>query len=173
MQSAYRPKHSVETALLNDYNDVLVAIDNGMEAALILLDLSAAFDTIDHHILITRLHCRCGLSGTTLRWIESYLSNRRQSVRIGGCSSQPHPLRYGVPQGSVLGPVLFTIYTAPLGELIRSHGLDFVVLYADDTQIFMSVRDDSPAKISSLEACLDDIKFWMQCNKLQLNDEKN
>ena len=171
MQSAYRPAHSVESALLKVYNDTLVAIDSGKEVALILLDLSAAFDTIDHRLIIQRLQSRYGISGVALDWFRSYLSNRQQSVLIHGSSSSSRPLHYGVPQGSVLGPLLFTLYTAPLGDVIRSHGLDFM-LYADDTQIYATVRNDSSTTVAQLEACLCDVKKWMTENKLQLNDSK-
>ena len=171
MQSAYRVNHGVEYALLKVYNDCLTALDTGKEVALILLDLSAAFDTIDHELLLGRMKSRFGITGNVLAWLESYMTSRSQYVDINGSCSQRRPLTYGVPQGSVLGPLLFTLYTAPLGDLIRSYGLDFV-LYADDTQLFITVEKDANDKISQLEACISGIKDWMLHNKLKLNDSK-
>ena len=135
-QSAYRQLHSTETALLCVQNDLLQAVDTHGGAILVLLDLSAAFDTIDHHCLLHILESSFGIQGNVLAWFQSYLTGRTQTVRIKKCTSEPHELKYGVPQGSVLGPILFTIYTTPLGKLIRRHGLTFH-LYADDTQLYI------------------------------------
>ena len=116
-QSAYRKCHSTETALLRVVNDLLQASDSGHVSILSLLDLSAAFDTIDHDILIRRLHSTFGCSGTVLGWFTSYLSFRSQSVLVGHAST-PSALKCGVPQGSVLGPLLFTLYTQSLSAVI-------------------------------------------------------
>ena len=110
-QSAYRKCHSTETALLRVVNDLLQASDDGYVSILSLLDLSAAFDTIDHVILSQRLSSTFGCTGTALGWFQSYLSNRTQSVFVNDIQSAPSNLKYGVPQGSVLGPILFTMYT--------------------------------------------------------------
>ena len=110
VQSAYRPNHSTETALLKIRNDLLVSIDNGDSAVLALLFQSAAFDIIDHSILLTRLNTCFGISGSVLSWFTSYLSHRFQSVSVAGVTSAAVLLLYGVPQGSVLGPILFTLY---------------------------------------------------------------
>ena len=122
-QSAYRRNHSTESALLRVRSDVLQAIDGKKCVVLVLLDLSAAFDTIDHEILLLRLEIDIGVCGFALAWFRSYLSGRTQSVRIHNTTSQPQPLHYGVPQGSVLGPVLFTVYSAPIAAIARQHGL--------------------------------------------------
>ena len=122
-QSAYRPGHSTETAPLKLLNDVLHALDNGDVSLLTLLDLSAAFDTIDHNILLQRLEDLYGISGTPLNWFRSYLSNRTQTVIINNKLSQPSMLNFGVPQGSVLGPILFILCTKPLTTLIRQHSI--------------------------------------------------
>ena len=112
-QSAYRKGHSTETALLRVQSDILYAIDQGKAAYLILLDLSAAFDTIDQEKLLEYMKTHLGIGGTVLNWFRSYLCNRKQSVVIDGVSSQQTILQYGVPQGSVLGPILFCIYKLP------------------------------------------------------------
>ena len=120
-QSAYRKCHSTETALLRVVNDLLQAPDSGHLSILSPLDLSAAFDTIDHDILIRRLHTTFGCSGTVLDWFTSYLSFRTQSVFVGHTST-PSALKCGVPQGSVLGPLLFTLYTESLSTVICQSG---------------------------------------------------
>ena len=133
-QSAYREFHSTETALLRVQNDLLLSVDEYGGVILVLLDLSAAFDTIDHDKLLNLLSSRFGVRGSALEWIKSYLTNRKQSVLIYGERSEELELIYGVPQGSVLGPILFTLYTTPLGDICRKHNLVFH-LYADDTQL--------------------------------------
>ena len=169
-QSAYRKYHSTETALLRVQNDLLCAIDKHQEAVLILLDYSAAFDTIDHQILIKRLHDRYGIVGTALQWFSSYLSGRTQSVNIAGTLSDNMSLTEGVPQGSVLGPQLFTMYTAPLGDIIEAHGINYMT-YADDTQLYVVLnRSERSTAISKLEQCVHDVKAWSIQNKLMLND---
>ena len=171
-QSAYRANHSTETALLRVQNDLLCDSDEGRVNALCLLDLSAAFDTIDHGILITRLERSFGIKGKALSWFRSYLTDRVQAVVVDGVQSSCRLLRYGVPQGSVLGPFLFTIYTQPLAGVISQHQLSYH-FYADDTQIYGSER---PEKVNSLlnklEECIADVQCWMGANRLALNGDK-
>ena len=131
MQSAYKPGHSTETALLRIQNDLLLDLGKKHGIILILLDLSAAFDTIDHDILLTRLRSLLGVEAAALAWFESYLKLRSSAVCVGSMASEMSTLKYGVPQGSVLGPVLFTIYTMPLSHILESHDH----FYADDTQL--------------------------------------
>ena len=174
-QSAYRVNHGTETVLTWVTNYILCAMDDRKGVYLVLLDLSAAFDTIHHGTLLHRLEMNLGVKGTVLQWIRSYLTDRRQRVIIQGVSSQPTTLTYGVPQGSVLGPKLFTIYSAPIATICRKHNLD-VQMYADDTQLLMSFdmetsseRDDISSRI---EKCIEDLRLWMKANHLKLNDDK-
>ena len=174
-QSAYRQLHSTETALLRVQNDILQAVDSRGGAILVLLVLSAAFDTIDHEKLIRTLDAYCGIKGDHLKWFLSYLKGRVQSVQIESTFSQEQNLLLGVPQGSVLGSVLFTIYTTPLGRIIQRDGLTYH-LYADDTQLYMAFKpSDVTSKcetISRIEACVADIRIWINDNFLKLNDDK-
>ena len=167
-QSAYRPHHSTETLLLKTANDILLGLDKRPVSLLTLLDLSSAFDTIDHNILLDRLNYLYGISGTCLSWFRSYLSNRRQSVAIANRFSSAKELHYGVLQDSVLGPILFVLYIQPLSNLIKRHSLS-VHLFADGIQI---ETFHVHSAISSVEICISDVKYWMIENKLQLNDEK-
>ena len=120
-QSTYRKHHSTESALLNIQNDILLNMARGSVTALTLLDLSAALDTIDHTILLDRLNVYYGISELVLGWFKSYLSGRTHSVKVGSTLLHPAALHYGVPQGSVLGPILFSLYTNPIGSIIHSH----------------------------------------------------
>ncbi len=152
-QSGFRPRHSTETALVKITNDLLLASDQGCISLLVLLDLSAAFDTIDHDILIDRLQNYTGIQGQALRWFRSYLSDRYHFVYLNGEASQLSPVKYGVPQGSVLGPLLFSLYMLPLGNIIRKYGISFHC-YADDTQQYISTKPDETSKLSKLSECI-------------------
>ncbi|XP_051234107.1 galanin receptor type 1b isoform X2 [Dicentrarchus labrax] len=170
-QSGFRVHHSTETALVKVNNDLLTASDNGLVSVLVLLDLSAAFDTIDHDILLQRLEHQIGIKGTALTWFKSYLSDRTQFVHVNDESSINTKVSHGVPQGSVLGPILFTLYMLPLGNIIRNHSINFHC-YADDTQLYLSIKPNEINQLSKLQTCLKDIKSWMTCNFLMLNSEK-
>ena len=129
-QSAYKKCHSTETALVKIKHDINIAMDQDCGVLLILLDLSAAFDTIDHTTLINRLRC-LGIKDHVLQWFSSYLHNRTQQVTVSGFQSDPLPLSIGVPQGSVLGPMLFLIYVLPLQTIFEKHQVTYHA-YADD-----------------------------------------
>ena len=171
-QSAYKSKHSTETALVRVHNDILRSMDNQDVVLLTLLDLSAAFDTVDHTILLSRLQHSIGLQGVALKWMKSYLKGRSMRVKINEALSGTRDVSCGVPQGSVLGPVLFSLYISPLGNIIRQHGLSFHG-YADDNQLYISTKpvcvDDARIR---LEHCMMDIRQWMAHNFLKLNDQK-
>ena len=172
LQSAYRAGHSTETVLLRVVNDILSALDEDRSSILLLLDNSAAFDTIDHKILLSRLENIFGIRSVALDWFRSYLEDRSQYVSVNGFSSPPSPLLFGVPQGSVLGPILFVLYTTPLSSVIKQHDVNHH-LFADDTQLLQSCKPTEIATLTeTLQTCTVDIKTWMTRNKLKLNDDK-
>ena len=173
VQSAYRERHSTETALLKVQSDILTALDSGSGAVLLMLDLSAAFDTIDHGILLSRLNSLYGISGDALDWFKSYLSNRVQRVIIGDTVSECKGLNFGVPQGSVLGPKIYCMYTKPISDIIAGHGLSHHC-YADDTQLYIAIEHSANlhSELLRMERCVADIRNWMRHNMLKLNDDK-
>ena len=142
LQSAYKPGHSTETALVKVQNDILTtvtSIDQHGVVILVMLDLSAAFDTIFHDILFSRMENTLGITGQALDWFKSYLSGRTLRIKIDKSFSELQDILWSVPQGSVLGPLLFLIYHLPLGKLVRKHGLELHI-YADDTQLYLAIK---------------------------------
>jgi hypothetical protein len=172
-QSAYRRSHSTETALLKVQTDILRALDKGECAVLLLNDLSAAFDTIDHSTLIQRLDKSLGIRGKALKWIHSYLEGRTQQVQIGEAISSAKQLTCGVPQGSILGPILYCMYTRQMGRIFGKHGLSYHC-YADDSQVYtvLNLQTDWPQISEAIEQCMSELHHWMKTNKLKLNQEK-
>ena len=147
-------------------------MDEDKLSVLLLLDNSAAFDTVDHLILLSRLETIFGIRSDALQWFQSYLGERTQYVSVDNFTSSQTPLSFGVPQGSVLGPVLFVLYTTPLSSIIKQYAVDHH-LFADDTQLQQACR---PSDINTLtqtfQECTTDIKAWMTQNTLKLNDDK-
>ena len=170
LQSAYRKQHSTETALLKILDDLNKVVNSRKTAALVGLDLSAAFDTIEHDTLIDRLRTVFGISGEALRWIETYLRGRKQYVMVGGERSTHSECDFGVPQGSVLGPFLFSIYVSPITDIIAAHGVQFHQ-YADDTQLYIAIQSDDD--LARLEKCTLAVRDWFTENGMLLNPDKS
>ena len=170
-QSGFRANHGTETALVKVVNDLRINMDSRKLSILVLLDLSAAFDTVDHNILVERLKGWAGLSGFVLNWLKTYLTDREYLVALGEHRSEAIPLTCGVPQGSILGPLLFSLYMLPLGTIIRRHNISYHT-YADDTQIYISVTSNNYSDTKTLVDCINDINVWMSRNFLKLNQDK-
>ena len=175
LQSSYRKFHSTETALLKVKNDILLNMNKQHVTLLALLDLSAAFDTIDHCILLERLKSVFGIRGTALSWFASYLSNRSQQICIDGSLSANFKLACGVPQGSCLGPLLFVVYASKIFQIVEKH-LPGIHCYADDSQLYLSFSPNANVNqeiaLARMESCIDDIGNWMLHDKLKLNENK-
>ena len=165
--------------MLKVKTDILDAIDQRKVVCLVLLDLSVAFDTVDHNHLLNCLKYRFGVVGTALTWLMEYLKGHTQKVVLDGMhghvESDAAMLKCGVPQGSVLGPILFTLYISPLGDICRNHGVDYHN-YADDQQLYLSfsptIDGDKERCLRNLQNCIRDIRHWMKTNLLKLNDNK-
>jgi hypothetical protein len=174
-QSAYRKFYSTETALLKSVNDFLWSMESQKVTALIAIDLSAAFDTVDHSILSNVLRNNFGVTGSALQWINSYLTSRTFKVCTNDSQSAARNISCSVPQGSCAGPVLYTVYASSLGDVIQDDSTH-IIGYADDHGIY---RDFSPSKptgesdnIEILNKTLGDIRVWMNLNRLKMNDSK-
>ena len=171
-QSAYRRHHSTETAMLRVLSDVLTAADAQKVTMLSLLDLSAAFDCVDHQILLQRLRHDFGLTDTVLAWMTSFVTGRSQQVVCKNQLSTVQPVQNGVPQGSVLGPILFVLYTAEIGRIVARHGLMFHQ-YADDCQIYVATSvTTAHSAVDQLSRCIHDVEVWMSASRLRLNASK-
>ena len=171
-QSAYRPFHSTETAVLKVHNDLVRAVDDCRVSQLVLLDLSAAFDTVDHQILLCVLSHRFGISGTAFNWFESYLSGRTQSFVYAGHVTDCFPVACSVPQGSVFGPLGFIAYTEDLTVVSEKHSVHSHT-YADDTQLYgSSTPADAESVRDRLTSCVSYVAEWCASRRLQLNADK-
>ena len=161
LQSAYRKGHSTETALLRVVNDILSNMNKQHVSILVLLDLSAAFDTVDHAILLRRLETSFGITDAALAWFSSYLSGRSQCVWVNGETSDCYPLPFG---SSGFVPLLFSAYASKLFEVIKLY-LPNAHAFADDTQLHLSFNPDNSLNeaeaVHAMEQCIRAIRAWM------------
>lgn len=170
IQSGFKSCHSTNTALLKITNDIAKAMDQSEVTILILLDYSKAFDIINHELLLAKLYYY-GLSDSAINWFENYLSNRSQIVKAGGQLSNEMSITKGVPQGSILGPLLFTIFTSDLPAALS--GNCSLHLYADDTQLYKScLPTDINETVLSINTDLQNIVKWSAANGLIINSSK-
>ena len=174
-QSAYKAKYSTETTLVRVFDDVLKELDHDNVVDLALLDLTAAFDIVNHQVLLQRLKRTFRITGQALKWICSYLSDRSTVVLVNGQFSDPSALECSVPQDSKVGPRMYNEYTFPLGKLITMM-LILYHLYADDSQLQKSfnprVKGHDIQAANHLEQCICEISKRMKNNKLRLNRDK-
>lgn len=172
-QSAYRKGHGTETALPKIQNEILMSVSSQHVVLLVLLDLSAVFDTVDHSVLLSRLKSSFGIRGTALRWFSSYLSGRIQRISLDGYCSDTFDLQEGVPQGSCLGPLLFKLYACKLFEVVGRR-LPSVHTYADDTQLYLLFKPESASSAQdAVDAMEHGIRAWMLWDKLKISDGKS
>ena len=167
-QYGFRDKHSTEFAAVELVDRVMEQLDKGNCAISIFMDLSKAFDTLDHKILLQKLRYY-GLQNTPLRWFDSYLTGRLQYVEVNGACSDSLPITTGVPQGSILGPLLFIIY---MNDIPNSSSEVNFILYADDTSIFTSIDLSNIQNSVDINNELHKVSTWLRCNKLSLNISK-
>ena len=165
---------STETALLRINNDINAALDRKSMVILVMLDLSSAFDTIEHEVLISRLEHTFGITDKALAWRRSYLNERHHNVVVDSTMSADYVLLCGVPQGSVLGPVLYCMYTRPVCDIGARHGMQYHC-YADDIQNYATIGRDQciAASLLKIEACVMEVADWMVRNQLKLNKDKS
>ena len=172
-QSGYKKKHSCETGMFKMVGDVQQMTAKRNHVALLLLDLSSAFDVLNHDILINRLQVHFGIEGDALTWLTTYLKGRTFSVCIQGCHGKKTVLLFGVPQGSLLGPLLFILYSKQIETIALKYGLS-VQLYADDSQLYIELERTSDLydEKVKIESCLKEIQVWMSTNYMKLNSSK-
>ena len=167
MQYGFRSGRSCEQALLNAQNTLLNSLTNRQISLLLLIDFSKAFDMVDHSILLKKLD-HYGIRGVALKWMESYLCNRQQFVTVNGSDSKMESIKYGVPQGSILGPLLFIIYINDIPEIAKYAQF---ILYADDANIILTAN--TIEEINDLLLKLtDNLLKWVNYNGLALNLKK-
>ena len=166
-QSGFRPQHSTETTLLSSTNEWLYNMDRGLLSGVLFLDLKKAFDTVDHHILLSKLKLY-GIRGNSLKWFDSYLKGRNQICSVNGKLSSAREIGCGAPQGSNLGPILFLLYINDLPNCLESTKAN---LFSDDTNL--SCKGLSPHEIETkLKKDIENVHRWLTANKLSLNMKK-
>ena len=167
--------HSTETALLRVQHDIANELDKNRATLFVMLDLSSAFDTIDHEHLLTLWHDVYGVRETALSWFRTYLEDGTHCVQTDSKTSATIPLQSGVPQGSVLGPVMFTVYITPMQRIFKRHGIKYHK-YADDIQLYASYNPvksgDQVETARRITNCIGEVRRWMAVRMLKLNDEK-
>ena len=166
-QYGFRSLHSCEHALLDAQNTILSTLDKKQVALLLLIDFSKAFDMVDHSILLNKLN-NYGIRGTALKWMASYLNNRNQYVYVNNTKSNIRNLKYGVPQGSILGPLLFIIY---INDLPNIDTAIHFIMYADDANIIITGSNIHEIKAKA-ETLLIQLSNWVSSNSLKLNVKK-
>ena len=175
-QFSYRKHHSTETALLKVRNDILLNMNSQQVTLFVLLDFSAAFDTVNHSMLLRVVRSKLGVGGTVLAWLGSYLSGRSQRIILDGTRSRTYQLNSGVPQGCCLGPLLFNIYVSGLFDIVSNHAPVGVHAYADDFQDYLSFSPSSCVNeeqaVQVIQDCVADIKSWARQHSLMLNNRK-
>jgi hypothetical protein len=164
-QFGFRENHSTTMAIMEIVDNIISEIDNGKLVAGIYLDLSKAFDTVDHKILTKKLE-HYGIRGTSLKWFQSYLSNRKQYTLVNDQKSNMLSVTFGVPQGSVLGPLLFLVYINDLANCMPSD--NNTRLFADDTNVFISDKHPDQLK-QKMVSSIKELHVWLACNKLTVN----
>ena len=171
-QSAYRKHYSMETTQLNMCDNILKNMENGKCTSIVSLNLSVAFNTVNHTILLDILNGYFGISEHALSWISPYLSSRKFQVQIGHLTSKTVKIDFSVPQGSILGPILFNCYASTLMEIIPERKDSFLSGYADDHAIIHSFSPDNSYIKQIMENDIEKIRTWMEENQLQMNDAK-
>lgn len=168
-QSGNRKWHSTETTLINTTDKILEEIDNKKLSAFVYLDLSKAFDSLNHQILLSKLQ-DVGVSSDALKWFQTYITNRKQVVRINSVTSEVLPINHGVPQGSILGPLLFTIYVNDLPMVAKNCSTE---CFVDDTKLYASFcLCDHAQTADKMNQDLVRVRDWSFNNQLLLNPEK-
>ncbi|PFX13026.1 putative RNA-directed DNA polymerase from transposon BS [Stylophora pistillata] len=168
-QSGNRRHHSTETALLHYTDELLKSMDDKKISVIVLLDMSKAFDSIRHDLLINKLH-KLGVSFATCSWFLSYVSQLTQVVKIENSLSEPLPLKAGVPQGSILGPMLFTLY---VNDLLQVPKHCRALRYVDDTKVFMALPSSQLLEaVAAVNQDLRDISSWCCAHSLLINPDK-
>ena len=168
LQYGFQEGKSTELAINALLNKITESLDNKMRTYCVFLDFAKACDTVNHKILLKKLEYY-GIRGTSLQWFESYLTNRKQCVKIGDTHSQTDTIKCGVPQGSILGPLLFLIY---INDIVNCSNILQFTLFADDTCIFYSAKPD-PSIVNTLNNELKKVSKWLTTNKLSLNVDKS